>query len=814
MLVSLNWLKEYVSINMSYEALSDALTMAGFEVESFYESFPHLNNVVIGRVIKVEPHPNADRLQLCTVDIGKETLSIVCGAPNVKENMLAPLALIGAVMKDGTVLKKTKIRGETSYGMLCSAIELGLGTDKSGIMDLNKYMQVGELLKDALHLSDTIFDINITPNRPDCLSMIGIAREIAAMSNEKLIYPDYEIPAHKPDNETDTDFKTDFKIGQLASVTIKDTDLCNRYAAKIVKNIKVKESPEWLRAKLLLAGLKPINNIVDITNFVMLETGQPLHAFDLDIISQKQIIVRKAEKKQNFVTLDSKERKILPDMLMICDAQKPVAIAGVMGGENSEIKEHTKDILIESAYFKPTSIRKTSKKLNISTDSSYRFERGIDPDGTVRALNRAALLMAELAEGSIVNGLIDEQPVINKNDKVTISIDYANSLLGTNIDKNRIKNLLESIELEAVEDEKDADKLSVTAPSFRVDITRQADIIEEIARLYGYDNINATFPSIIPNDFVYSDKQAFCSRIKEIMTGLGFYETINYSFISLESEENLNLIRSDYVKILNPISQDMSIMRTSLMPSLLKTAYRNISHNIKTLKIFETGKIFLAQKDDDLPFETDMLSALWTGSRKKASWHEKEIETNFYDIKGALEALLKALHITDVKFSAIEPSECSFIKAGYCAHILINENVIGSVGEVSESVLNNHDIKQKAFAFELNLDMLRSNLPDIVSIKDIPKFPGIDRDITLILNKDIIATQIFDFVNNINQRLIEKAYLLDVYEGEPIPSDKKSVCLRIDYRADDKTLTQEAINPIHDSIVKKLLKKFDAALPV
>ncbi len=799
MLVSLTWLKEYVSIDKKPQELAHSLTMAGFEVDSFYETFQNLNNVVICRIIKVEPHPNADRLKLCEVDIENgKILQIVCGAPNVKENMLAALALPGAVMKDGTVLKKNKIRGINSFGMLCSKAELGLSSDKSGIMELDNTFKQGVLLKDALFLSDTVFDISITPNRPDCLSIIGIAREIAALSDKKVRCPDYEIE--------------NFSKKKSASVIIEDKELCPRYAARVVKNVKVKESPLWLRSRLLLSGLKPINNIVDITNFVMLETCQPLHAFDLNFIADKKIIVKKAGEIKKFLTLDNKEKEIFPDMLMICDTEKPIGIAGVMGGANSEIKDSTTDILIESAYFEPSSIRRTAKKLNISTDASYRFERGIDPEGCVNALNRAALLISEIAGGEIED-LTDERFFIKKNNSIELSVKYVNNLLGTALEKNNIKRLLESIEFN-IDESSNTNTLIVYPPSYRIDILRQADLAEEIARLYGYDNIKASFPFITPGDSIDSTKISSRDKIKRIMANLGFYETISYSFINPDDEKNLNLKKEEYVRILNPLSYEYSVMRTSLISSLLKIVKRNISYNSKTSKIFEISKTFFPKKNEELPYEKEMLSVLWTGGREDMSWfsHGKTIETDFYDIKGVLENLEKHLHIENLKLCPVNDEEVSFIKRNAGANVFIDGKFAGVIGEISKDILTSYDINQKVFAFELYLDILLSNALSIPKLKDMPNFPGIERDITIIIDKKLNAAEIPYFIeNNIKNTFIEKIDILDVYEGEPISEGKKSLSIRIYYISNEQTLTEDMVNPIHTKIANSLVKEFRAS---
>jgi phenylalanyl-tRNA synthetase beta chain len=462
MKVSLSWLNDYVSIQMDPSDLAEALTMVGLEVESVSARYRYLDTVFVGQIKEIAPHPNADKLSLCQVDTGQGQVSVVCGAPNIKTGMLSPIALPGTEFPEGFVLEKSVIRGQTSDGMLCSEGELGLGVDRSGIMALDPALSVGDKLASALGLTDTIFEIDLTPNRPDCLSVIGVAREIAAIQNSPLKYPDFKL-ADKSD-----------KISGLTSVKIEAPDHCPRYVARLLEDIKIKPSPFWLQERLLSVGLRPINNIVDITNFVLMETGQPLHAFDFDHLAQNRIVVRTAKQGETFVTLDQKERVLGTETLMICDGEKAVAVGGVMGGLNSEIEDSTTRVLLESAYFNPVSIRRTSKRLGLNTDASHRFERGIDPEGQIAAANRAAKLMAELGDGRLIGGLIDEYPNQQPVKSVQLSVKNTNRLLGTQLQRREIENFLKSIEfkVEKVGTQKDGDNLKVTPPSFRVDISR------------------------------------------------------------------------------------------------------------------------------------------------------------------------------------------------------------------------------------------------------------------------------------------------------------------------------------------------------
>jgi len=493
MKISLSWLNDYIPIDKeSYSSIADSLTMVGLEVDSVTDRYDYLDSVVVGRIVNIKAHPNAEKLKVCDVDIGSRVIQVVCGAPNIYEDMVAPAALQGTRFPEGYVLEKGRIRNELSEGMLCSEAELGLGTDRSGVMILDQKQLTGNKLAKALELSDMVFEIDLTPNRPDCLSIIGIAREIAALQQTTIKYPEISL------------LDSGNKISDFTSITIKAPELCPRYSARLVFDINIAPSPFWLQNRLMSVGLRPINNIVDITNFVLMETGQPLHAFDFDRLSDHRIVVRQAKKGETFITLDKKEHLLTPDMLMICDGEKPVALAGIMGGHNSEVTESTNRVLIESAYFTPVGIRKTSKKLGISSESSHRFERGVDPEGIITALNRAARLMSKLDGSSLIEGIIDKYSKINNAGPITLSVGHTNRLLGTSYDQDKIENLLKSIEFNV--EKTGNDELAVVPPSFRVDIARPVDLMEEVARLSGYNNIPTTYP-LIPAEARHPEKQ-------------------------------------------------------------------------------------------------------------------------------------------------------------------------------------------------------------------------------------------------------------------------------------------------------------------
>jgi len=804
MKVSLSWLSQYVTLDMPVDELVAALTMVGLEVEAISDRYGYLDNVRVGRVVETAPHPDADRLKICRVDIGDRIVSVVCGAPNVQTDLKVPLALPGTLLSDGTVLENTVIRGNTSEGMICSEIEIGLGQDGSGIMVLDPSLSIGAKLAEALDLSDNTLDIDLTPNRPDCLGIIGVAREIAAIQKTSLAYPDVSMR------------DTGNRISDLTSVTIEAPDHCRRYGARLVTEITVKDSPFWLRDRLLSVGQRPINNIVDITNFVMMETGQPLHAFDFDQLAENRIVVRTAMEGDTFITLDEKEQKLSSETLMICDGEKPVAIGGVMGGLNSEIQDTTTRVLIESACFSPVSIRKTAKKLGLNTEATHRFERGVDPGGTINALNRATRLIADLCGGKIVEGLIDQNPVPVSPATIVLNVGDANGLLGTNLSRDEIRHLLESIEFSVETD--GPETLAVTPPSFRVDIFRPEDLMEEIARLSGYNHIPTTFPVMPAETRQRSGQLDSRSAVKQLMTGFGFTEAINYSFISRRSCDRLNLQPDDprrkTVDILNPLSEGQTVMRTSLLPGLLETTVRNNAWQNKNLRLFEIGKIYLAGGKQTPAEENEMMAALWTGARNESAWHSKEAPCDFFDIKGVAEGLMKGLDIKECRFTLLPGESCRYTKPGHSAQVAVGETHLGLVGEVHPRVLENFDLKQTAFIFELYMDRLTGLIPHASIFKSIPKFPAVDRDITLIIDRNIEALSVVRSVQFQCEELVETSRLFDVYQGHPIPPGKKSISFRITYRSSVKTLEDDVVHTLHKKITGRLIKAFDAGLPV
>lgn len=808
MKVSSSWLKEYVDFDLDPQEMSDRLTMAGLEVDSFENLYTYLDNVVVARVDAVRKHPNADKLSCCTVDAGADDpVQIVCGAPNVREGMMVACALPGAVLPGDLKIKKSKLRGEKSQGMLCSAAELLLNADAAGIMDLDLNVAPGTPLETALAISDTVFEIDLTPNRPDCLSVIGVAREVAAFTEPKgtLVLPGAALDQGRLADES---------IHDHAKVEIRDPDLCPRYAAGMLFEVKVGPSPFWLRKKLESVGLTPINNVVDITNFVMLETGQPLHAFDYDNLAQGRIVVKKAGEPTRFTTLDSKEHSLESEMLMICDGEKPVAIAGVMGGENSEISESTTRVLVESAYFNPVSIRRTAKKTGIATDASHRFERGVDPEGPVFAMKRAVSLMAELCDARIAKGIIDEYPLKHEPVTVDLNVDALNVRLGTDFDRDTMGEILSSVEfgVESVGD----DRLCVHVPSFRVDVLRPEDLSEEVARLWGYNKIKTSYPLVPAKGKVLSPMLMLRGQIRDLMSGFGFFEAINYNFIHGASCDRLLLSDSDPRRvvetILNPISDQMSVLRTSLVPGLLETMKRNNSQQSFSVKLVELGKVFFAKQKGELPSEKERVAGLITGNRSEQAWYSKKVPVDFFDLKGFVEGLLSGLFIKDARFSRIE-DQCPYFEAGHGAVITVGNKVLGNLGKIDSRVLKNYGLKQDAYVFDLSVDAILEVMPKEIQAAALPKFPSISRDMTLVVRDDCEVGQILDFIAEFSkkQALIEKCYLFDVFSGQPLEDGTKSFSFRVVYRSAAKTLTEKNIQKVHTQLSGRMVDKFSAA---
>jgi phenylalanyl-tRNA synthetase beta chain len=800
MKVSLNWLRDYVEIRMGVNELINLLTMVGLEVEEAISTGEGFENIVVGEICSIQRHPNAERLSLVEVRTDQERFSIVCGATNIREGQKVPLALIGAKLPNGVEIKKSKIRGEISEGMLCSEIELGLGQDATGILILDPDVPVGVNLGEALGLKDTILDISITPNRPDCLCMIGVAREIAALTHQRVRYPFSSLS------------KQGEEIHQRTSVTILDPDLCPRYVAKLIEGVKIGPSPYWMRNRLEKVGIRSINNVVDVTNFIMMECGQPLHAFDFELLEEGRIVVRRAQESEGFVTLDGVKRVLDGEMLMICDGVKPVAIAGVMGGLNSEIKEDTKVVLLESAYFNPMSNRRTSKKLGLETEAAYRFGRGVDYGGCLSAGDRAAKLIQKLAGGKVVEGVVDAYPITIQPNPIRLSVRKVHQVLGIEVTAESVKTCLEDLELDVHKE--DEDVMIVTPPSFRGDLEREIDLIEEVARMDGYEKIPLTLPKGPPSSVERSREFLLERKIIELLIHHGYHEVINYSFTSPASLDLIGLASDDprrqFLRILNPLAEDSSVMRTSLIPGLLETARYNLSRKNSNLKFFELRKVFFPQEGERLPREVKYLAGFAIGMERDLHWAFPPRPVDFYGIKGCIEDFFEALQIKGIKFSRVD--DIPYLHPGKASKVSSGEEVFGFLGEVHPQVLGHYEIHGKAYLFEIDFEQMVRHAKERETFRQLQKFPAIYRDLSVVVDDTFEVGRLREAIWDLKHPFIDEVNLFDVYRGAPIPEGKKGISYRIRYQANDRTLTDEEVNHIHEKVISLLKEVFHAEL--
>jgi len=748
--VSLKWLKEYIDLEgISLELIEEKLTTAGLEVENIVDQSSMYDKFVVGYVKEKKSHPKADKLSLCKVNVGGNELNIVCGAPNVAEGQKVPVALIGAIIPEaGFKISKTKIRGEISEGMICSEKELEISDDHSGIMVLNDNLIPGANLSEVLKLNDVILEIGITPNRADALSHFGIARDLAALFDRQL-----KLPKINYDD-------SDVQISNLASVEIENYINCPRYTATLVKNVTVKESPEWLKEKLNAVGLRPINNIVDVTNFVLHEIGQPLHAFDLDKLSGRKIIVKNAGDIIKFTTLDSKERELKSDDLMICDGEKPVALAGIMGGENSEISETTKSVLIESAYFNPTVIRKTAKRLGLSTDASYRFERGCNPEITTYAAKRAALLIAEVSGGEVVPDILDVYPkeIIKK--EINFRFNRNTKILGYEIPKNEIKKIFANLGMQILKESDDS--LVVVVPLYRPDIEREIDLIEETARIYGYDKIPMVEKISITLDHK-EDQTDHIGKLRDSLVSLGFRECINISLISEKEAERFG----KQINLLNPQSAEMTTLRTSLIPGMLQTVSRNISVNEKHLRLFEIGNIFLRKSESIFSFddfiEKEYAILILTGKKNEFVWYDKESSMDVFDLKGYVNSLMKKFLLdNEISDSYYHTSDDEFdikIEKKY------KNNILGKGGKLKKEILKEYNIKQDVYCFLIDIEVLKKIEGEKKKFTDLLKYPKIIRDFAFIFDKNVLAEDVINLVKESSFSLLKNIYHTNIFNS-------------------------------------------------
>ncbi|CAH2212386.1 phenylalanine--tRNA ligase subunit beta [Tepidibacter aestuarii] len=791
MLVPVKWLRDYVDIDMNTQEFADKMTMTGSKVEKVEYFGADIEKVAVGKILEITKHPNADKLIVTKVDIGSEVIQIVTGAKNVKEGDLIPVALVGAKLPGGIKIKKGKLRGELSQGMMCSSEELGIPfsmieeSKRDGIYVLDEEYELGADVKEVLGINDALIEFEITSNRPDCLSILGIAREAAVTIGKELKYPNIEVK--------ESDDVAEFNI------KIEEEDLCRRYATRIIKNVKIEASPYWMQRRLIEAGVRPINNIVDITNYVMLELGQPLHAFDLEKLGRETIVVRRAEDEEKFTTLDDVERTLDSNMLLITNGEKSVAIAGVMGGANSEVSDNTKTILLESANFDADSIRRTSKKLNLRTEASAKFEKGIDVNLVETAINRAAQLIEQLNAGTVLKGIVENYNAPVKEQKITVRPQRINKLLGENISLNQFVEILESLEFKC---ELIEDKVELTVPSFRLDMVEEADVLEEVARIYGYENI--------PSKMLYGDntmglqtiEQLFEEGIKSSLVSMGLNEILTYSFVSPRGVDKINLskdsIKRNFIKIKNPLGEETSVMRTTLLPNMLDVAARNNSRKVEEFAAFEIGNTFMPM-DEIMPVE-----------RKSICISMYKDSIDFFDMKGVVEELFKNIGFEN--YEVLPEKNHTTFHPGRCANIVYNDNIVGVFGELHPDVLENYDISKRGYAAEFDFELLLTYANDEKLYTPLPKYPAMTRDIALLIKDEVYVKEIEDIITKNSQGLVESFKLFDVYKGEQIEEGYKSVAYSLVYRSKDNTLTDEEVNKVHENILKELSEQINANL--
>jgi phenylalanyl-tRNA synthetase beta chain len=793
--IPFSWIKEFIDTRLSPLLAQEALTMAGVEVSSCRFLGEGLDSVVTARILEMRPHPAADRLSLCRVTDGSTSYGIVCGAKNMKAGDAVALAKIGARLPNGVEIRKAKIRGEASEGMLCSEQELKLAEASAGIMILPEDTAPGRPLADALGLSDWLLEVEITPNRGDCLSVLGVARELASITGEKVVLPDVSFPEEgKP-------------IGDLVRVDVSDPELCPRYTARAVSGVAIAPSPDWMRRRLALCGIRPINNIVDVTNYLLLEVGQPMHAFDLDRLRGARIDVRAPREALTFTTLDGSERKIDPGMLLIRDGEGPVAVAGVMGGANSEVVDGTTRVVFESAHFSPPSIRRTAKRLGLSSESSYRFERGVDPAGTVYAADRAVALLSRFAPLSVARGVIDVGGEGVKPKTVPFRPDRATRIMGRTYAPDACLGIFARLGFPVADD--GAETWSVTVPTHRFDIEREIDLVEEVARLSGYDAIPATYPESKAPEFSEDDRFVDVQeRAFDFLRGRGFSQAVNFSFVGGRSWERLGTFLgfdpADAVRLVNPISDETTLMRPHLLTGLLSNAADNVRRFIDDVRLYEGGKAF-GKSYVEGQFEEARLGVILRGKRLPGDWSGGDAPADFFDMKGVVEPLL--LHLCASPVHVVPTRLRPFFEVGKAADVLREGEVVGWFGAIRKELLAEYDLTGPVFYGEIRLAKATASPPPPGRYAPLPKFPPVFRDVACVFPAGAPVGDVLAMVREVSPEVAE-AGVFDVFTAEKIGDGNKSVGIRVKLQPQDRTLTEAEVHSIHSKIVNLLENRF------
>ncbi|WP_202078247.1 phenylalanine--tRNA ligase subunit beta [Caldalkalibacillus salinus] len=805
MLVSYKWLNQYVDLSgVSPQALAEKITRAGVEVDVIHERQQGIHGVVVGYVQDCQQHPNADKLRVCQVDIGEgEPSQIICGAPNVAQGQKVPVAKVGAVLPGDFKIKKAKLRGEASHGMICSAQELGIEDRlvapefKDGIMVLPEDLEVGSDALAHLDLDDVVLELDLTPNRSDCLSMIGVAYEVGAILGRKVHLPAYELQ------------ETGAPTADQVKIDIEAEDLCPHYAVRKVSNVKIGPSPLWLQNRLTAAGVRPINNVVDVTNYIMLEYGQPLHAFDAKQVKDQHIIVREAQQGEKVVTLDNQSRTLEAGTLLITDPEKTIAIAGVMGAANSEVEDDTTEIILESAYFDGPSVRHTSRALGLRSEASARFEKGVDPERIHAAVNHAAYLLSELAEGEVHQGVAEKQVRDMPRQDISVHLARLNKLLGTTLQPTEVTEIFDRL---AFDYENKGHEIRVEVPTRRPDLAIEEDLMEEVARLYGYDEIPTTLPAGVTTAGSRTPRQQLRHTIKHYLQGAGLDQVVTYSLTSETNAQWDTFEKNVYtpIPLSMPMSEERSHLRTTLVPNLLEVTQYNKNRKQNHTHIFEVGHVFLTQERQltSLPEQEERISGALSGLWQIHPWQQVKTPVDFFVVKGVLEGLFEKL---DVGVPTFVSTQIDHYHPGRTALIYLKDEVVGFIGQLHPETQKELDL-QPTYVFELSFERLLKHLPEEISFTSLPKFPGIQRDLAVVVNEDIKAGDLVQTIEEVGGELLRSVSLFDVYQGEGIEEGKKSMAYALYYLNPERTLTDEEVGQVHNEIVTALEKKWNALL--
>ncbi len=802
MFVSYKWLQDYVDLSgVTAKELAEKITKSGIEVEGVEVLNDGMQGIVIGHVLECEDHPNSDHLHKCLVDLGEEApVQIICGASNVAQGQKVAVATVGAVLPGNFKIKKAKLRGEESNGMICSLQELGIEGKvvakeySEGIFVFPADAEVGSDALEQLNRDDQVLELGLTPNRADCLSMLGVAYEVAAILGREVKFPETDL---NPAAENASDY---------IKVTVEANEDNPVYTAKVIKNVKIGPSPLWMQTRLMAEGIRPHNNVVDITNYILLEYGQPLHAFDYDRFGSKEILVRRAKDGETIVTLDDTERTLTSDHLVITNGTEPVALAGVMGGANSEVSADTTTVLLESAYFTGAVIRKASKDHGLRSEASSRYEKGVDPNRVRVAGERAAYLMAKYAGGEVLEGSVEVDTLQIEPAVISITIEKINRVLGTAISMDEVKEIFDRLQFVSSINQ---DTITVTVPTRRGDIKIQEDLIEEVARLYGYDNIPKTLPVGSSRPGKLTDYQRKRRVVRQYLEGAGLYQAVTYSLTSEEKVSQFALEKSETIRLALPMSEDRSMLRMSILPQLLEVLKHNSARQNDSLAVFEIGAVFLSNGKDVQPEEQEHLAAAMTGLWLNHSWQGEKKAVDFFVIKGVLEGLFEKLGLTE----KIEYTKANVegMHPGRTADILLNGERIGFVGQVHPSVQKELDLKD-TLVFELSLQAVLAAAIEPLQYTAIPRFPSITRDIALVADKETVSGTLKEIILSAGEPLLKEAHVFDLYEGERMEEGKKSIAFALKYTDPEKTLTDEEVTKVHEKVLKALEEKAGAVL--